>query len=103
MTRSLFLIISLIVFTGCSATKVADNPNRQQYCYADKTIKTIDGTVSSESIVECTDRPANNWQLQLGISDDCREHYYTDSNGTKRRGYVCQKFDGSWEIVPTNF
>lgn len=101
MLRSLLLITSLIL-AGCSSTKhVADT---QQFCYSKGTIEqTNNDTVNSKFVHECDDRPANNWQLQLGISDDCREHYYIDSNGTKRRGYVCQKFDGNWEIVPTNF
>ena len=103
MLRLLLLTTSIALLVGCSST-IEPVANTQQFCYSSGTIVQQDNdTVNSNFVHECDDRPANNWQMQLGISDDCRAHYYTDSNGTKRRGYVCQKFDGSWEIVPTNF
>lgn len=102
MLRLLLLSTSLAFLVGCSSTN--EIANTQQFCYSSGTIvQENNDTVSSKMVHECDDRPANNWKMQLGISDDCRPHWYTDSNGTKRRGYVCQKFDGSWEIVPTNF
>lgn len=105
MLRSLLLITSLAILAGCSSTKQV--ANTQQFCYSKGTIEqTNNDTVNSKFVHECDDRPANNWQLQLGIAENCRPHYYDvflQGKRVTRRGYVCQKFDGSWEVVPTNF
>ena len=37
-----------------------------------------------------------------GIAKECREFWFDivlSGTFVKRKGYVCQKFDGSWEIV----
>ena len=37
-----------------------------------------------------------------GIAKECREFWFDillNDSFIKRKGYVCQKFDGSWEIV----
>ena len=105
MLRLLLLITSLTILSACSSTK--EVASTQQFCYSKGTIEqTNTDTVNSKFVYECDDRPANNWKLQLGIADNCREHWYDvflNGKRVQRRGYVCQKFDGSWEVVPTNF
>jgi hypothetical protein len=101
MTRTSVLLLlcltTISMLSGCSSTPEMSN---QQYCYTDEVIENNDGTVSSSTKVECTDRPIPNWKKQIGIADNCREYYYKTMQGL-RRGYVCQRLDGYWEVVPS--
>ena len=100
------LIVPLVCLTslaGCSSTPEQSAWNQQQYCYTDETITDYNGKVNSSKRVECTDRPAENWRRQLGVANTCREYFYNmrlNNRTERRRGYVCQKLDGSWEVVP---
>ena len=90
---------------GCSSTPETSPFVQQQYCYTDETITNENGRVDSRTNVECTDRPAENWRRAFNVADTCREYYYDirlNNRMERRRGYVCQKFDGSWEVVPVN-
>lgn len=89
--------ITISILSGCSSTPEISS---QQYCYTDEVIENNNGTVSSSTKVECTDRPVDNWKKQIGIADNCREYWYKTRQGD-RRGYVCQRIDGYWEVVPT--
>jgi len=93
----LLCLTTISMLSGCSSTPEMSN---QQYCYTDEVIENNDGTVSSSTKVECTDRPIPNWKKQIGIADNCREYYYKTMQGL-RRGYVCQRLDGYWEVVPS--
>lgn len=105
------VIFFLIMLGACSAPK--NLANAPQYCYTDETIETKDGEVSSNTKVECTDRPnlKNNMIVKTGIADTCRPHYYYVTIGGKqeqRRGFVCRKLDvngehGGWEIISPKF
>jgi len=100
----LSLLIVTSVLAGCSSTPQVSDWEQQQYCYTDETITQNNGVIDSRKSVECTDRPAENWRRQLGVADTCREYLYNvrlNNRIERRRGYVCQKMDGSWEIVPT--
>lgn len=100
MTRTLLGSLLLITVTsilgGCSSTPEVSS---QQYCYTDEVIENFNGNVSTSTKVECTDRPVDNWKKQIGIADNCREYWYKTRQGD-RRGYVCQRLDGYWEVVP---
>lgn len=97
------LLTSLLM--GCSSTPETSPFVHQQYCYTNETITNENGRVDSRTSLECTDRPAETWRRAFNIADTCREYYYDirlNNRTEKRRGYVCQKFDGSWEVVPVN-
>lgn len=99
------LLLLTSILAGCSSTpQVASDWEQQQYCYTDETITQNNDVIDSRKTVDCTDRPAENWRRQLGVADTCREYLYNvrlNNRIERRRGYVCQKMDGSWEIVPT--
>ncbi len=94
-----------LTMAGCSShTPKTMAQFEPQYCYQSNTIKTKNGnTVSSEGLTECTDNPANKHFLAYsGLAKDCREHWYSiilKGKEEKRRGYICQKIDGTWEVV----
>jgi|TARA_B100001013_G_scaffold100087_3_gene56454 hypothetical protein len=78
-----------------------------QYCNIEtQTIITKDtnGKIISEESIEklvCNDG-AKDFLAYSGIAKECREFWFEillSNRFVKRKGYVCQKFDGSWEIV----
>lgn len=100
----LSLSLATSILAGCSSVPQESAWNQQQYCYTDETITDDNGMINAHKTIECTDRPAENWRRQLGVADTCREYLYNvrlNNRIERRRGYVCQKMDGSWEIVPT--
>lgn len=102
MYKLLTASIFLAVLTGCSSVPEVD-PNRDQYCYADKTIVNQDGNISSETIVKCSDRPETNWQLKLGIAEDCRPQYHSEIIDGRHREimtYACRDRSGRWHRIP---
>jgi uncharacterized protein YcfL len=109
MLRQSFLVVlaTSFVLAGCSS-RPAVEPSpfvQQQYCYTDESYSNVNGRVDSRTSLECTDRPAENWRRAFNVADTCREYWYDirlNNRMEKRRGYVCQKFDGSWEVVPVN-
>jgi hypothetical protein len=100
---SVLLLSSLLLIniTGCSTTEVVYN---SPYCYTDEIVlKDGDSTISSKTILQCTDRPGQQALVQrAGIDAGCREFWYDEKrNGrfVKQRGVACEKFNGSLEIV----
>ncbi len=75
-----------------------------QYCHT-KSNYTLDNgnTASSRIDVNCTDDPNDKHFLAYsGMAKKCREHYYNvwyHGKQQKQRGFVCQKLDGSWEVL----
>ena len=78
-----------------------------QYCdISSTTIITTDqdGNIinnQTEEKVVCNDG-VKDFLTYSGIAKECREFWFDiilNNKRTPRRGYVCQKFDGSWEIV----
>lgn len=105
--RELLLItsIGLIALTGCAGNKQYDY--KPQYCYTDQTIvKQDDSNVSSETVLQCTDRPGQQMQTaRAGIDSKCEEFWYPESRWGKTvqvRGVRCEKLDGSWEVLNIN-
>ena len=44
----------------------------------------------------------NDFLAFSGIAKECKEYWfemYVAGKWQRKRGYVCQKFDGSWEMV----
>ena len=75
-----------------------------QYCHT-KSNYTLDNgnTASSRIDVNCTDDPNDKHFLAYsGMAKKWREHYYNvwyHGKQQKQRGFVCQKLDGSWEVL----
>lgn len=96
------LLSLMVIVTGC-ATGPEYN-YQAQYCYTDQTIVQQDGTtVSSETTLECTDRPGQQMEIaRAGIDKGCKEFWYTEiryGKPIKTRGVQCEKPDGTWEIL----
>ena len=48
------------------------------------------------------DDGAKDFLAYSGIAKECKEYWcemYVAGKWQRKRGYVCQKFDGSWEMV----
>jgi uncharacterized protein YcfL len=102
MYKLLAASIGIALLTGCSSTPEV-SANRDQYCYADKTITNTNGTINSETVVQCSDRPEKNWQIKLGISGDCRPQYHSeivDGYHKEIMTYACKDRSGRWHRIP---
>lgn len=101
------LLLSILVLGGCAGNQqLSQTEQGRPYCHVEETHIDNNGTMDVTTVMECTDKPVNNWQMHLGISDNCREYWYDiriNNRMEPHRGFVCQKLDGSWEIVPDRF
>ena len=85
----------------------AGGPWSDQYCNA--TVETVivkndQGEVIDKQTIETLhcDDGRNDFIAFSGIAKECKEYWYEmyiGGNWERKRGYVCQKFDGSWEMV----
>ena len=103
--KRLIAIICAVALVGCASneTVVYQTP----YCYTDQTItKRNNEEVSSNTILQCTDRPGQQAATQrAGIDKACREFFFTETRNGRaynQRGVRCEKLDGSWEILNVN-
>lgn len=106
LISKLFVLGAVLGLSACST-----NPGtpvmaqfQPQYCHTAEDITLQNGeTVNSNVRLTCTDNPEDKHFLAYsGIAKNCREHWYEiiiAGKWEKQRGFVCQKFDGSWEIV----
>jgi hypothetical protein len=103
----------IVLLIAISVTACGSNPPRaqsEQYCdlkSATVSVKDKTGNVIDENTVEvlkCNDNKVDRLFLaQSGISKECGEYKYVmplKNQLVERRGYACQKYDGTWEIVP---
>ncbi|NDG30272.1 hypothetical protein EB118_09405 [bacterium] len=92
----------LLVLAGCaSSPKQVSAP----YCYTNQDIRVQNGErVNSETRLQCSDNPVDRMAIRnYGISPDCGEYKYLmtiQGRTVERRGYACQKLDGTYEVVP---
>jgi hypothetical protein len=112
MVRLEYLLAATALTLGLLWTtwSMAGGPWSNQYCNL-KTetviVKDALGNIVTEDTVEklvCDDGRKDFLQYS-GIAKSCREFWYEiNLNGAwiNKRGYVCQKFDGSWEIVKSS-
>lgn len=93
--------LALAILAGCSSSPKVQYAS--PYCYTDQKIVNADGTVSSETHLECTDRPSRQAEIQrAGIDKNCKEFFYAERRWgelVEVRGVRCEKFDGTWEII----
>ncbi len=89
------------------STAVAGGPWSDQYCNAKVEtviVKNDKGEVIDQKSVETLicDDGRNDFLAYSGIAKECKEYWfemYIAGTWQRKRGYVCQKFDGSWEMV----
>jgi len=100
------LALGLILFV-ISTSAEAGGPWSDQYCNAKtETIitKNTKGEVVNKQTVETLvcDDGAKDFLAYSGIAKECKEYWfdmYIANEWIRKKGYVCQKFDGSWEMV----
>tara|TARA_E500000178_G_scaffold230700_1_gene227220 strand:+ start:2746 stop:3084 length:339 start_codon:yes stop_codon:yes gene_type:complete len=100
------LALGLILFV-ISTSAEAGGPWSDQYCNAKtETIitKNTKGEVINKQTVETLvcDDGAKDFLAYSGIAKECKEYWfdmYIANEWIRKKGYVCQKFDGSWEMV----
>ena len=100
------LALGLVLFV-ISTSAEAGGPWSDQYCNAKtETIitKNTKGEVINKQTVETSvcDDGAKDFLAYSGIAKECKEYWfdmYIANEWRRKKGYVCQKFDGSWEMV----
>ena len=100
------LALGLVLFV-ISTSAEAGGPWSDQYCNAKtETIitKNTKGEVVNKQTVETLvcDDGAKDFLAYSGIAKECKEYWfdmYIANEWIRQKGYVCQKFDGSWEMV----
>jgi hypothetical protein len=107
MYKFLVASISIILLAGCSTThETYQQP--QQYCYTDQTIRNTDGNISSETVLNCTDRPkVHHLNRDIGVAGMCRpyqrEVVRPNGHTMNIRGVLCRdKLTGKWVPADPN-
>jgi uncharacterized lipoprotein len=102
-----YLLVSIALLSGCSTThETFQQP--EQYCYTDQTIRNTDGVVSSDTVLNCTDRPkVHHLNRDIGVAGMCRsyEKPVTRPNGSMFviKGVLCRdKISGAWVPADPN-
>ena len=99
----LFSIATASFLAGCSSIQTAEQPYEPPYCFTDETITTVDGVVSSETKVQCSDRPrVEHFVQDIGVAKRCKHYTLREElNGEEfyDEGIQCQGLDGRWITV----
>lgn len=92
-----------VVISGCSSSPKSSKLVSDQYCHTSQTIEREDDTVSSKTVVKCTDDPVERYvPARLGIAKDCHpSHIPININGKLiyEKVYACQKYDGRYDVI----
>jgi len=104
--KYLAILIGLIYLTGCSSTPV-QVVDQTQYCHTSSTTSLKDQSISSsETIVECTDKPNPLATFSNGYdASKCgwaRQSYPLAGKTVNSYTMACQMSDGSWRYVPNH-
>ena len=100
--KTIILGLAVLSLVGCSS---APPKQHKQYCHTSQEIrKQGTDTVSSETVVRCNDDPIEQIGIKkMGVAKQCFESPYRHQLPSGRiiegRGYACQKYDGTWEII----
>lgn len=105
--KYLITTITLLVSVLWTSSAYSGGPWSEQYCnLKTETINTVDsnGMVIDSKTTEVLvcDDSVKDFLAYSGIAKECREYYYhINLKGylMKKKGYVCEKLDGSFEIV----
>lgn len=106
--KSVIALLCIVSLGGCGST--APIKTSEQFCdLKSKTVSVKDKTgrvVDEESIdvMVCNDNKVDRlFHAKSGMARDCGEYKYVMTlNGrpVERTGYACQKYNGTWEVVP---
>jgi len=105
IVKAIILGGAVMAISACSSNvKPVMSQFEPQYCHTKSKYTLQDGNKANSRIdVNCTDDPEDKHFLAYsGMAKTCREHYYDiwlNGKAVTQRGFVCQKIDGSWEIV----
>ena len=107
MKKLLYLCSITIMIIAWQTNADAGGPWNDQYCNIEtKTLvkKDNSGKIIDQQAMEkvVCDDGVKDFLVYSGIAKECREFWFEiilNNKRTPKRGYVCQKFDGSWEIV----
>ena len=105
LINPLIIVGAVMALSACSSNKVPVMAQFEpQYCHTDSEYTLQNGNKANSRVdVKCTDNPKNKHFLAYsGVAKECREYFYEiNLNGQDQyqRSYVCQKMDGTWEIV----
>jgi hypothetical protein len=97
------VLVGSFMVGGCASS--SPTKTARQYCYTSKDITVKNGEkVDSTTQVRCNDDPIETIPtVKMGISPKCFENPYRHQLPSGRvvegMNYVCQKRDGSWEII----
>jgi hypothetical protein len=90
------------MLVGCSSAPVQ---TKRQYCYTSQEIrKNGDNVINSQTTVKCNDDPVEQIVIRkAGVASNCGE--FTNrmtirGEYREEKSIACQKFDGTWEIIP---
>lgn len=103
MLRLLLVIATASLLGACSSTP--QQVSSDQYCYTNETIVNDDGTVSSKTVVECSDDPVQIAKRQGIDFKTCRQYRNPDAwvNGSRKviRGVICWDESGNFHKFPS--
>ena len=105
ITKSFVIVGAVLALSACSSNTMPTMAQFEpQYCHTKSKYTLKNGNKANSRVdVNCTDNPKDKHFLAYsGMAKDCREHYYEiflNGKMQRQRGFVCQKLDGSWEIV----
>lgn len=104
--KYLAILVGTIILTGCSSASKELVVNEVPYCHTSSTTVLKDSTTSSsETVVECTDKPNPVAQWQANTMDGKRCGWAPQEFTLRGRTVIsytmaCQLQDGSWMYVP---
>jgi hypothetical protein len=102
----LFSLLTVSLLGGCSSTQQVVETEKP-YCTTKQQIVTQDGTVSSKTVVDCSDDEEERYfKMVEGISSHCgKVAVWPTINGkpTKRYAYACQMLDGTYRYVTSPY
>ena len=102
------LLLGAIALVGCSTTPEIVYQQPQQYCYTDQTIVNENDSVSSKTVLNCTDRPkVHHLNRDIGVAGMCRpyqrEVVRPNGHTMNIRGVLCRdKLTGKWVPADPN-
>jgi hypothetical protein len=96
-------IISILAVAGCSSTPdITYQEEQAPYCTTEETVVNTNGNVSSQTRLECSDKPkVHHLSRDIGVAGMCRsyEKQVVRPNGQNMsiRGVMCRdKITGKW-------
>lgn len=101
--KYLAIIVCAIAMTGCSSTSQIVH-NEVPYCHTSSTTVLKDSTTSSsQTVVECTDKPKPTAQFESSMAGNrcgwANQAYIIHGRKYMKQVMACQLQDGSWTYV----